>query len=109
MLQKERSLDATYFQVINGIMCGELYHYWTLKKMTMNSISKLECRGSHVIRQLDPIDEPEEAKKAHNNDLYQIFGEIENQSALYMQSWLGFFVTVYHCFFAGKVSMYLKS
>ena len=40
------------------------------KKMTMNSITKLECRETHVIRQLDLIDDPEEAKKACNDDLY---------------------------------------
>ena len=26
-----------------------------------------------------------------------------------MRSWLGFFMIVHHCFFAGRVSMYLKS
>ena len=79
------------------------------EKMTLHGITKLDCRDTHEIRRLKLIDDPEEAKKAQNDDLCRIFGELENKTASYTRSWLGFFITVHHRFFAGRASMYLKS
>ena len=63
----------------------------------------------HEIKQLDSIEDPDVEKQAQNDGLYRIFGEMEGKSATYMRSWLGFFVTVHHCFFVSCASVYLRS
>ena len=44
------------------------------EKVTLCGITKLDYRDTHEIRRLELIDDPEEPKKARNDDLYRVFG-----------------------------------
>ena len=79
------------------------------EKLSPYAMTHLECRNTHEIRQLEPIEDPKAEKQACNDNLYGIFGELEGKSSTYMCLWLGFFVTVPHHFFMNRATIYLCS